>query len=92
MARLTNSLDRARGRLRSYSGHKTTDSRPCTDGLAYARFPKEIITPPREWVERVFNLVRWTEMPVGGHFAALEQPRALAIDIHGSFAGMRPRT
>ena len=33
-------------------------------------------------VERVFNVARWTEMPVGGHFAALEQPRALAIDIH----------
>lgn len=54
--------------------------------LSYASFPKEIINPPREWVERVFNVARWTEMPVGGHFAALEQPRALAIDIHESFA------
>lgn len=35
--------------------------------LAYARFPKEIITPPREWVERVFDVARWTEMPAGGH-------------------------
>ena len=48
-------------------------------------FPKEIISPPREWVERVFNVARWTEMPVGGHFAALEQPRALATDIHEAF-------
>jgi pimeloyl-ACP methyl ester carboxylesterase len=54
--------------------------------LCYARFPKEIINPPREWVERVFNVVRWTEMPVGGHFAALEQPRALARDIHEAFS------
>jgi pimeloyl-ACP methyl ester carboxylesterase len=57
--------------------------------LAYARFPKEIINPPREWVERVFNVARWTEMPAGGHFAALEQPRALASDIHEAFAAFR---
>ena len=57
--------------------------------LCYARFPKEIINPPREWVERVFNVARWTEIPVGGHFAALEQPRALASDIHEAFAVFR---
>lgn len=57
--------------------------------LSYARFPKEIINPPREWVERVFNVARWTEMPVGGHFAALEQPRALALDIHEAFWAYR---
>jgi hypothetical protein len=28
--------------------------------LSYTRFPKEIINPPREWVERVFNVARWT--------------------------------
>ena len=50
---------------------------------------KEIINPPREWVERVFNVARWTEMPVGGHFAALEQPRALALDIHEAFRAYR---
>jgi hypothetical protein len=44
------------------------------------------MNPPREWVERVFNVARWTEMPVGGHFAALEQPRALVGDIHGAFS------
>ena len=42
--------------------------------LCFARFPKEIVSPPREWVERVFNVARWTQMPCGGHFAALEQP------------------
>jgi pimeloyl-ACP methyl ester carboxylesterase len=56
--------------------------------LSFARFPKEIINPPREWVERVFTVARWTEMPVGGHFAALEQPRALAIDIHEAFSAL----
>lgn len=57
--------------------------------LSYASFPKEIINPPREWVERAFNVVRWTEMPLGGHFAALEQPRALATDIHEAFSAFR---
>ncbi len=57
--------------------------------LAFARFPKEIINPPREWVERVFDIARWTEMSAGGHFAALEQPRALAQDIHEAFARWR---
>ena len=57
--------------------------------LCYASFPKEIINPPREWVERVFNVIRWTEMPAGGHFAALEQPLALALDIHESFRALR---
>jgi pimeloyl-ACP methyl ester carboxylesterase len=57
--------------------------------LSYARFPKEILSPPREWVARVFNVTRWTEMPVGGHFAALEQPLALANDIHEALSVFR---
>ena len=43
---------------------------------AAADFPGEIVRPPREWAERIFSdLRRWTEMPRGGHFAALEEPR-----------------
>jgi pimeloyl-ACP methyl ester carboxylesterase len=50
--------------------------------LAVALFPKELPMPPRRWVERVFrDLRRWTQMPRGGHFAALEQPEMLAQDI-----------
>jgi pimeloyl-ACP methyl ester carboxylesterase len=60
-----------------------------TPPLSYARFPKEIVNPPREWIGRVSNVIRWTEMPVGGHFAALEQPRALANDIHEAFSVFR---
>ena len=57
--------------------------------LCYASFPKEIVNPPREWVERGFDVIRWTEMAEGGHFAALEQPAALARDIHESFTELR---
>lgn len=46
-----------------------------------ARFPAEAPFPPRAWVERGYNVVRWTEMPRGGHFAALEEPGLLAADL-----------
>jgi pimeloyl-ACP methyl ester carboxylesterase len=36
---------------------------------------------PREWAERKVNLVRFTEMPRGGHFAAWEEPVAYAQDL-----------
>lgn len=48
---------------------------------AFAIFPKDISQPPREYAERFFNVQRWTEMPHGGHFAALEEPELLADDI-----------
>lgn len=49
---------------------------------AYAEFPKEMVRPPRSLAQSMFgNIRRWTEMPRGGHFAALEQPELLAADI-----------
>src|ERR1017187_4034428 len=48
---------------------------------AFAMFPKDIVPAPREWAERFFNVQRWTEMPRGGHFAAMEEPELLAQDI-----------
>ena len=44
----------------------------------YAASPCEILPPPRRWAERAYDLRRWTAMPSGGHFAALEEPTALA--------------
>lgn len=58
---------------------------PC----AIACFPKEIMTPPREWVERGYNVRRWTEMPQGGHFAASEEPEMLAADLCEFFRSLR---
>jgi pimeloyl-ACP methyl ester carboxylesterase len=55
---------------------------------AIASFPKEIPMPPRNWVERVIDVRRWSEMPKGGHFAALEQPALLAQDIRGFFGSI----
>ena len=49
---------------------------------ACALFPEELLSwPPRSYVERVYNVTRWTEFPRGGHFAAMEQPEPLVEDI-----------
>lgn len=52
---------------------------------AYAKFPKEIFASPRVFAETAFNIQRWTIMPRGGHFAALEEPQLLADDIRQFF-------
>ena len=44
-----------------------------------ALFSQEIAVPPREWGERSYDVRRWTYMPRGGHFAALEAPGWLKI-------------
>jgi pimeloyl-ACP methyl ester carboxylesterase len=54
-----------------------------------ARFPKEDPFPIRSWVERGYNVQRWTEMPSGGHFAAAEEPELLAEDIRAFFRPWR---
>ena len=51
----------------------------------YCEFPREILRPPREAAERQFNIARWSVMEKGGHFAALEQPDALAREIRAFF-------
>lgn len=53
--------------------------------VAFIKFPKELPTPPRSYIEKGFNIKRWTEMTEGGHFAAMEQPDLLAKDIKDFF-------
>ncbi len=56
----------------------------------YAEFPKEIVRPPRSIAEKVYaNIQRWTVMKKGGHFAAMEQPAALAQEIQDFFRPLR---
>jgi microsomal epoxide hydrolase len=55
---------------------------PLKTPTGVALFPKEYLEwAPRSYVERIYNVQRWTEMPKGGHFAALEQPDLLVKDI-----------
>jgi pimeloyl-ACP methyl ester carboxylesterase len=53
--------------------------------VGIARFPKEEPFPPRSYIERGYNVRHWSDMPGGGHFAALEEPEALAADISTFF-------
>ena len=56
---------------------------------AHADFPREIVRSPRAWAERSLNIRRWTTMPSGGHFAALEEPELLANDLREFFRDYR---
>jgi pimeloyl-ACP methyl ester carboxylesterase len=49
--------------------------------VAIAKFHKEEPFPPRKFIERGYNIQHWTDIPKGGHFAAMEQPILLADDI-----------
>ena len=65
---------------------------PVTVPTAYAAFPREILRPPQSVAARVYTDIRqWTEMERGGHFAAMEQPEALAKDVLGFLRKVRER-
>jgi pimeloyl-ACP methyl ester carboxylesterase len=58
--------------------------------MGYAAFPHEIVRPPRSLAEKMYtNIQRWSVMPKGGHFAALEQPELLAREIREFFRPLR---
>lgn len=54
-----------------------------------AIFPKDIVPAPRQFAERFYDVHQWTEMPRGGHFAALEEPELLAEDLRNFFRPLR---
>jgi pimeloyl-ACP methyl ester carboxylesterase len=54
-----------------------------------ARYPKEVVRFPRSWVEQRYNVTRWSEMPRGGHFAAMEQPELFVDDVRSFFRTYR---
>jgi pimeloyl-ACP methyl ester carboxylesterase len=59
--------------------------------IGFALFPKEINVPPKAWVERAIGptMIHWTEMPRGGHFAAMEEPTLLVEDVRKFFSKVR---
>ncbi len=68
---------------------------PAAEPLGYvevptagAIFPKEIYLTPRRWAEEQYNIVSWTLMPRGGHFAAMEEPELLLDDIRAFFRSL----
>ena len=66
------------------------DGRTVDVPTGYAAFPREIVRPPRSIAERSYaDIQRWTAMPRGGHFAAMEQPDALAAEVRAFFRPLR---
>ena len=53
------------------------------------RAHRAVPRPPRAWAERMYNVTRWTPMPAGGHFAAMEEPAALVDEIRTFFRPVR---
>ena len=67
------------------AGHRVTVP------TAFATFSHHLVPegePPREWMERLYRVERWTSMPRGGHFAPAEEPGSLAADIRMFFASL----
>ena len=60
--------------------------------MGYCEFPSEIVRPPRSLAAKTFtDIQRWSVMPRGGHFAAMEQPQALADEIRAFYRPLRMR-
>ena len=80
--------DAIRTSLWSYVGlledpARLSDGPYCATPVAMLKLPHEVVgfTPPRPWVERYYNIVRWTELDAGGHFAAMERPAEFVEDL-----------
>lgn len=64
-------------------GASLPEGERCETPTAFASYPGEeyILAPPQSWAKRAYNITRWTEMPKGGHFAAMEVPEIFVADL-----------
>ena len=63
---------------------------PMKTPTGISMFPKEQVRISRRWAQARFqNLVRFNELPRGGHFAALEQPELFVEELRNSFEKIR---
>ncbi|KQN30645.1 epoxide hydrolase [Sphingomonas sp. Leaf34] len=75
-----------RGRMLEDSGTFPAGAR-ITVPTGVAAFPDPVFPPPpRSQAQKTYDIAQWTEMPAGGHFAALEQPDLLLADMRRFFA------
>lgn len=57
--------------------------------MGVAAFPDPVFLPtPRSFVEKTYNVVHWSDMPRGGHFAALEEPELMLADLRAFVAAV----
>ncbi|MBV9354362.1 MAG: epoxide hydrolase, partial [Chloroflexi bacterium] len=58
--------------------------------VAFTVFPGEIFRAPRSWAENVYpNLIYFSEVDRGGHFAAWEEPELFADELRAAFRSLR---
>ncbi len=70
-------------------GFSIPAGRTVTVPVGVAAFPKDLLAfPPRAMVERGYNVVHWTDMPRGGHFASLEEPELFLADLRTFVSGL----
>jgi microsomal epoxide hydrolase len=56
-----------------------------------AAFPDPVFLPtPRSLVEQTYDVVHWSDMSSGGHFAALEQPELMLADLRAFIDKVSP--
>jgi pimeloyl-ACP methyl ester carboxylesterase len=56
---------------------------------AFLMSRKDTVPTPREWVERIARIDRWTEVDRGGHFLEWEEPQLVADDMRTFFRSLR---
>jgi len=78
------SMHRGLAGLRFVHKDQVTDHVPYVK-YGLARFPKELRVVPRSWTSTIGNVVLYSDNETGGHFAATEQPEAIARDLVSMF-------
>jgi microsomal epoxide hydrolase len=57
--------------------------------MGIAAFPDPVFLPtPRSFAEKTYNVVHYTPMPAGGHFAAMERPDLMLADVRAFVANV----
>ena len=58
--------------------------------VAVSAFPDELYQLPRSWAEKAYpKLIHYNKLPMGGHFAAWEQPKLFVDELRVSFKTLR---
>ncbi len=67
----------------SEGGGRLQEGERCETPTGFANFPGETVfsAPPQSWFKRAYNLTYWSDMPYGGHFAAMEAPELFVEDV-----------
>lgn len=80
-----------KGRIAEGSGTFPAGAR-VTVPTGVAAFPDPVFPPPpRSQAEKTYDVVRWTDMTDGGHFAAAERPDVWLADVRAFVAGLAHR-